>query len=292
MGQVFRARDLVTKAMVAVKIIHPHRSVEGRHARRFAVEALALRRIEHPNVVRWLAAGTEEGCNYIVMELVDGHNLHRVLRSRGALEPEYAAKLCIKLCDALTAVHAAGVIHRDVKPSNVLLERVGSHDVAVKLGDFGLARLSGVSVTVGNEAIGTPMFMAPEQALGEAADVRTDVHGVGIVLFMMLAGRNPFMRASKREQLALSVFAHPQPPSLVKAGVPPELDPVVLSALRKNPNNRYQSAREVRTDLERFLALRPGKPKGAELVAVPDAYEPQGPFAQRLAPILHAEYED
>ncbi|MCB1096622.1 MAG: serine/threonine protein kinase [Verrucomicrobiae bacterium] len=225
MGVVYKARQKSLDRWVAIKILAPDRRGEERFAERFASEAQVLARMNHPNIVTVYDHGETSELFYIVMEYVDGVNLRDVLRD-GKMDPEQALAIVPPICEALDYAHGKGVIHRDIKPKNLLLDREGR----VKIADFGIAELVGGAADIS----GTPPYMAPEQAAGKA-DRRADIYALGVVLYEMLTGERP----AKGEVVAPSK----------KVEIDVKLDEVVLRALDKEPERRYQTASELRTVL-------------------------------------------
>jgi tRNA A-37 threonylcarbamoyl transferase component Bud32 len=237
MGAVYKARQTRLDRLVALKILDPDRVRDPAFAERFTREARALARLSHQHIVTIHDFGEVEGLYYFVMEYVEGANLREVMQA-GRLSPPEALALVPQICEALQFAHDGGVVHRDIKPGNILLDRVGR----VKIADFGLAKLlepgqaDGVSLTVSGEVMGTPAYMAPEQ-IEHPLDVdhRADIYAVGVVLYEMLTGELPLGRFD--------------PPSR-KVRMDVRLDEVVLRALAKEPNRRYQLASDVVADLE------------------------------------------
>lgn len=231
-GRVYRGRDRRLQRAVAVKVIKPWWCEDPEWVRSFEREAQLLARVSHPGIVQIYDVGQADGTLYYVAELVEGESLADRL-TRGPLAPEDARQIAEQLCRALGHAHAKRVVHRDVKPANVLLSDGG----LVKVGDFGVARLAeGTSDAAGGTVIGTPRYMAPEQADGGRTTPATDVYGVGVVLHEMLAGRPPFAGRSAVE-LALR-HANDTPPRLPDE-TPDDLARVVATALAKDPRRRY-----------------------------------------------------
>ena len=238
MGVVYRATDLRLGRPVALKLIAEERAGDPGFRDRFEREARMTARIDHPNVVPVYGAGDEDGHLFLAMRYVSGTDLQRLLRERGALEPRRAADVVRQVADALDAAHAAGLVHRDVKPANVLL--AGEH---AYLSDFGLARTveAEARLTDSDERLGTVDFMAPEQLRGGRADARSDVYALGAVLHNALTGSPPFHRATA----AATISAHledPIPRASASAGVPARFDVVLARALAKDPAERFESA--------------------------------------------------
>jgi hypothetical protein len=240
MGVVYRARDLDLDRDVAVKVIAPHLLDDPETQARFLREARAASAVEHPNIVPVHAVGVAEGRAFLVMRHVAGDDLRTAVLREGALDPADAAQVTTELGDALDAIHAAGYVHRDVKPRNVLLDPGGR----VYLSDFGLARetLGSSGPTASRQWVGTLHFVAPEQIRGEAVDARADVYALGGVLFFMLTGRLPFPRPSDEATLWAHLHTPPPAPSAARPGLPPGLDAVVQRAMAKDRDARWPSA--------------------------------------------------
>lgn len=227
---------------VAVKLLHPHLTGDEGFLARFHREAEAAGRLDHPHIVKILDYGREGDLHYLVMELVDGPSLQAMLRDRThPLTPAEAVALIAPLADALDYAHRQGVIHRDVKPSNILL-RGGRLDDPV-LTDFGVARM--VEATVATQAgalLGTPAYMAPEQGEGKPGDERSDIYALGVILYELLTGQPPFQADSPYAVILRHIHTPPPPPRSLRPDLPPALEAVVLRALEKDPAARYPSA--------------------------------------------------
>src|SRR3954468_13407569 len=238
MGVVYRATDRRLNRPVAIKLIADDRVGDASFCERFEREAQLTAAIDHPNVIPVYAAGEIDGQLYLATRFVDGTDLHQLLRSEGPLEPRRAAAIVQQVAEALDAAHAAGLIHRDVKPANVLLS--GRH---AYLSDFGLTRAvaAETQLTDTDERLGTVDFMSPEQLRGLRLDARSDVYALGCLLYTTLTGRPPFNRPTA----AATITAHlesPPPRASDYAGVPDEFDDVLARALEKDPQRRYPSA--------------------------------------------------
>ncbi len=238
MGIVYRATQLNLGRPVAVKVIAADRARDPGLRMRFSLEARLAAAIDHPNLVPIHAAGEEGGRLYLVMRYVPGTDLHRALKARGRLQCTRAADIVAQVAAGLDAAHAAGLVHRDVKPANVLLA-----EQHVYLGDFGLTRLqdSGDRITESGAWVGTVDYMSPEHLRGEPCDARSDVYALGCVLFAALTGRAPF----RRETVPATMSAHlhetaPRPSE--HAEVPAAFDAVIERAMAKHPEDRYPSA--------------------------------------------------
>jgi serine/threonine-protein kinase len=235
MGIVYRATQLSLARPVALKLIAPEHAADAGFRERFERESRMAAAIDHPNIIPVYAAGEEDGRLYLAMRWVEGTDLHRLLREHGRLEPVRAARIIDQVGGALDAAHAAGLVHRDVKPANVLLS--GEH---AYLADFGLTRLAGSNdtMTTAGHFLGTVDYMAPEQFRNGEVDARTDVYALGCVLFAAVTGAPPFPRDTVPQTILAHM--HDEPPKA--AGVPKAFHRVLARALAKAPEDRYPSA--------------------------------------------------
>ncbi len=255
MAKVFRGTDTVLGRPVAIKILAPQFADDANFVTRFRREAQAAARLNNPHVVGVYDTGSDDGVHYIVMEYVDAKTLADYLAGGGRIMPERAVELAESVCEALAVAHAAGIVHRDIKPANIMVSRDGR----VKVTDFGIARLTTSADTVAQTAavLGTASYLSPEQAQGQPVDRRSDLYSLGAVMYEMVTGRPPFTGESAVAVASKHVLEQPDPPSTLNPDVSPELDAVIMKALAKNPANRYQSAEEMREDLERVRTGRP-----------------------------------
>ena len=260
MAEVFRGRDTRLTRDVAVKVLRADLARDPSFQMRFRREAQAAASLNHPAIVAVYDTGEEPSGGatipYIVMEYVEGHTLRDVLNGEGKFSVERALGSTADVCAALEFSHRAGIIHRDIKPGNVMVTREG----VVKVMDFGIARaITGSSVTMTQTAavIGTASYLSPEQARGEHVDARSDVYSTGVLLYELLTGLPPFRGDSPVSVAYQHVKEDAPPPSSLAPGLPPAVDAIVMKALAKNVNNRYQSAAEFRDDLRRASAGQP-----------------------------------
>ena len=254
MSEVHLARDVRLHRDVAVKVLRADLARDPSFYLRFRREAQNAAALNHPAIVAVYDTGEAETAAgplpYIVMEYVDGVTLRDIVHSDGPMTPTRAIEVIADACQALNFSHQHGIIHRDVKPANIMISTTG----AVKVMDFGIARAladSGNSVTQTAAVIGTAQYLSPEQARGDTVDARSDVYSLGCVLYEMLTGEPPFVGDSPVAVAYQHVREDPVPPSQRHEGISADLDAVVLKALAKNPDNRYQTAAEMRTDLVR-----------------------------------------
>lgn len=247
MGVVYRAQDRVLARVVAIKLLLEERADDPTFVARFEREARAAAALSHPNIVSVFDTGTDDGTRYIVMECVRGWSLGRLLHERGALPPRQAAEIGAQIANALSAAHQVGIVHRDVKPANVMVDETGT----VKVLDFGIARaIADSSLTRPAAVLGSAPYMAPEIARGERADQRSDIYSLGCVLYELLTGRPPFTAEHAAAVLHQHNQMRPRPLRQLNPDVPPRLEQLVLRMLRKRPGDRPQTADEVARALE------------------------------------------
>ncbi|HWB71078.1 MAG TPA: Stk1 family PASTA domain-containing Ser/Thr kinase, partial [Egibacteraceae bacterium] len=260
MADVELAFDQVLDRQVAVKILHSRYADDPSFVERFRREAQAAASLNHPNIVSVYDTGEQDGRPFIVMEYVSGRSLRELLNSEGLL-PQRAAEIASEAALALHYAHERGLVHRDIKPGNIMVSDEGQ----AKVTDFGIARaVNAETVTQTAAVFGTAAYIAPEQAQGEAVDRRTDVYSLGCVLYEMLTGRQPFTADSPVALAYKHISAAPAPPSRSNPEIPAELEAVVMKAMAKDPARRYDSARDLNADLQRVLG---GQSVAAPLVA-------------------------
>lgn len=252
MGSVWRARDQVLGRPVAVKVLHDRLAGEPDILERFRREAVAAARLSHPNVVRVFDTGIDEGVCFIVMELFEGTTLHERIREDGPLPPAEAVRVVRGVLQGLAHAHREGVIHRDVKPANVLLDRSGM----VKVTDFGIAKaaFATTDLTTTGDLLGTARYLAPEQVAGGTIDHRADLYASGIVLYEALTGRAPFEGESHIATATMRLAGEPSPPGTLRPGISRGLDAATMRALAREPDQRFQTAEEMNAALERTVS--------------------------------------
>jgi serine/threonine-protein kinase len=244
MAQVWEATDETLARKVAVKILHPHLTVDESFVERFHHEAVAAARLSHASIVSIYDTCTDENGEAIVMELVHGSTLRAYLNDHRMIEPGQAVAIVAEVADALDTAHRSGVIHRDIKPANILL----STDGRVLVADFGIAK-AGDDLTATNTTLGTAKYLAPEQIEGGPVDARTDVYSLGIVLYEVLCGRPPFVADTDAATALARLQGEPMRPRNVRAGIPKPLEDVVMRAIARAPEDRYPTAAAFRAAL-------------------------------------------
>ena len=253
MSSVHRATDLILERTVAVKILAEHLSDDERFVARFKREALAVAKLIHPNIVQVYDTGIDGDRHFIVMEYAEGRSGAQILQRHGPLDAETTAEIGIQACAGLDYAHRRGIIHRDVKPGNLMVSGgpVGGGPLTVKLTDFGIARaVEQTRITQVGSVIGTAAYLSPEQVRGEEATPATDVYALGVVLYQFLTGRLPYEGSSLAELAVRQQNEKPLPPSTYNDEVPGTLGAAVLRALEGDPARRYASASELASGLQ------------------------------------------
>lgn len=255
MAMVYRAQDTLLNRAVALKILYPELSEDPLFVERFRREAQAAANLSHPNIVPVFDWGEDRGTYFIVMELIEGTSLADMLRGSTTISAARSAQIVAQVAAALGYAHRSGVVHRDVKPGNILITRDGQ----VKVTDFGIAQAvsSEDHLAEAGSVMGTATYFSPEQASGAAVDGRSDVYALGVVLYEMLVGRPPFIGETPVEVSSQHVNSAVPAMAQFSESVPKDLEAIVMEALSKSPENRYQSADELRADLIRFSEGQP-----------------------------------
>src|ERR1700757_2693829 len=246
MADVYLAEDQELGRRVAIKILNGRHANDDQFIERFRREAKNAAALNHPNIVSIYDRGEAEETYYIAMEFLDGRTLKELIISRGAAPVNVAIEYARQILSALRFAHRHGIVHRDIKPHNVLVDGEGR----VKVTDFGIARAGAASqMTEAGSIVGTAQYLSPEQAKGTAVDQRSDIYSLGIVLYELLTGNVPFTGDTPVEIAMKHISATPEPPSRRRPDVPRDLDLVVMRALAKDPEDRYQTAEEMDADL-------------------------------------------
>src|SRR5262249_36712340 len=250
MGAVYKARDVELDRIVALKLIRSELGSNPEVVRRFKQELILARQVTHKNVIRIFDLGQSDGIKFITMDFVEGQDLRSVLKQKGKIPPSEAAKIMLQICRALEAPHGEGVIHRDLKPQNIMLDSNGR----VRVMDFGIARsayLPGMTQT--GALMGTPEYMSPEQARGDKLTERSDLFSLGVIFYELLTGQSPYPGDAPLATLWKRLQEKPKPPIDVDPAVPKALNDIVMKALEIEPESRWASAREIANQLELWL---------------------------------------
>ncbi len=251
MGVVYKAHDPQIDRMVALKILRSDRVVSQDFVLRFLREAKAIGRISHPNIVTVYDVGQDHGTIYIAMEYLEGRPLNEVIKGR-TLPVEEAVDMCVQVAEALGYAHSRGITHRDIKPSNIIL----TPDNRIKLTDFGIARIEdpdAAQQTQAGDILGTPVYMAPEQVMGQKADARTDLYALGVIVYEMVVGKRPF-GGGNIAAIFRSITHEPPEDPMNKGSLDNRLmADLILKSLSKDPANRFQSGEAMAADLNRCL---------------------------------------
>ena len=250
MAEVYKAVDEVLGRTVAVKVLHPRYASDPGFVARFRQEAQAAANLSHPGIVNIYDWGRDDETYFIVMEYVHGEDLKALISQRGALDPMKAAEYASQVCAALAVAHGYDIIHRDIKPHNIVL----APDGTVKVMDFGIARAGNTTMTQTGSVLGTAHYVSPEQAQGRALGPSSDLYSLGIVLYELTTGQLPFDADTPVAVALKQVNEEPVPPRRINPQIPEALEAVIMRALQKDPSARYASADEMRADLKRVLA--------------------------------------
>lgn len=254
MCAVYRATDLIHHRDVALKALHPEFARHSQSLERFCLEAVALAKLTHPALASVYGFFRHGDHFFIAMEFVRGQPLDQIIRQTGAMPYQQAIPLFCEILDGIAHAHQAGIVHRDIKPDNIMLTDAGT----IKVMDFGIARLPRIArVTQEGMLVGTPEYMSPEQFSAEELDARSDIYSLGVVLFEMLTGRLPFTGRNEYELMKQHLEATPPAPRALVPSIPARIEAALLRALAKVPSERFQSATEFRAELAQAVPLRP-----------------------------------
>jgi eukaryotic-like serine/threonine-protein kinase len=304
MADVYLAEDQELGRRVAIKILNSRHGNDDQFIERFRREAKNAAALNHPNIVSIYDRGEAEDTYYIAMEFLDGRTLKELIVGRGAAPINVAIEYARQILSALRFAHRHGIVHRDIKPHNVLVDGEGR----VKVTDFGIARAGTSQMTETGSIVGTAQYLSPEQARGGEVDPRSDLYSLGVVLYELLTGKTPFDGETPVEIAMKHLSNPPKPPSKLRPEIPPELDMVVLRALAKNPDDRYQSADEMEADLDRVargakvsaatvdtatqVMRRPSAPAAVESSTAATMIAPPPSTRTRIAPAAVVEEEE
>ncbi len=293
MADVYLAQDQLLGREVAVKVLHHHFAEDHEFVERFRREASSAAALSHPNIVGIFDRGEWNGTYYIAMEYVAGRSLKTIVREQGPLEPTLAIDIVIQILRAARSAHRRGVIHRDLKPHNVILDEEGRARVT----DFGIARAGASDMTLTGSIMGTAQYLSPEQAQGFAVSAASDLYSIGVILYELLTGAVPFEGETAVAIAFKQVSAEPRPPSELNPSLPPSLDAVVLRALAKDPAQRYADADELIAALQHEREALPAL-AGAPAASAQDAHVYHAPPPSHpstgsllLAPAGAGQYE-
>ena len=293
MSEVYEVSDEVLQERRALKILPTYEQNDPGHRMRLYREADGTRRISHPNIVHICGVAPKDAAvPYFVMELLRGETMRQYLERAGPMAPAQALELIREAAAGLAAAHAENIFHRDVKPDNLFLCGTGGKVTGLKVIDFGLARAGtsddpdggAVSGHNGPEVMGTAEYMAPEQVVADPADARSDVYSLGMVTFRLLTRELPFDAASAHDLLAHQLASKSPPPSWLIDQLDEGVDTLILTAVRKHPDNRYPSMQALLDDIERVANGRP--PHGVPLKRSPDRYEPRSELGRSALELL------
>ena len=280
MGVVYKARQLNLDRSVALKILPPTLSSDSSYVKRFEREARAIAALNHPNIVQIYDVGQEGQTYYYTMEFIDGASLDDILFQRGAVPLERAVRIVARTANALAYTHKRGIVHRDIKSSNIMIDALG----IVKVTDFGLALQEKTRrMTVEGGIVGTPEYMSPEQASGETATALSDIYSLGVVFYELLTGRVPFEADTPLGVIRKIQTEEPAPPRSIKPEIPPGVEKIILKMMAKDPKKRHPNCRAILADLRRFRIREPISPPLPSIFSIRSLTERVGGILLLLA---------
>lgn len=253
MADIYLAEDIKLRRKVAVKILSANYAGDRNFVARFRSEAQVLAKLDHPNIVKIYDWGQFNSSYFIIMEYIDGISLKELIEKKGSIEPEAAAEYAKQICDALQAAHDNNLVHRDIKPQNILI----TSDNRVKVTDFGIAKSLNTDITKTLNIVGTAHYISPEQARGDVLDNRTDIYSLGIVIYEMLTGDLPFRGDTSIDISLKHISEKPVRPTQLIAGIPKKLENIVMTCIKKDPGQRYPDITDLKKDLENYLRKKP-----------------------------------
>ena len=250
MGMVYKAHQVSLNREVALKVLPKHLSEDEDFIKRFHREAESAAKLNHPNIVQIYDIGEEEGIHYFAMEYVDGKDISQLVKEKGKLPICEIAEIGIQTTKALCASHNAQIVHRDIKPGNIMVTAKGN----VKVTDFGLARATTTTtqLTTAGMIVGTPTYMSPEQAEGKQVDIRSDIYSLGVVMYELLTGASPFRAETPTALMYKHIHEKPKSLTAVSPDIPPQLERIILKTLAKKKEDRYENPRALLDNLEEF----------------------------------------
>ncbi|MBN2297321.1 MAG: serine/threonine protein kinase [Deltaproteobacteria bacterium] len=269
MGVVYQAQDPQINRTIALKVLREDRVTSEDFVQRFLKEAMAIGRLSHPNIVTIYDVGRDHGTVYLAMEFLEGRPFNDIIRE-STLSAEQIAELAIQLADSLDYAHKKGIVHRDIKPSNIMM----TPDGKVKLTDFGIARIEDASMhqqTRAGEILGTPVYMSPEQVMGQQLDGRSDLYSLGVILYELAAGSRPYSGENLASIFRAITLDNPKDPAEINPGMPPGLGKLIMKSLNKKADDRFQTGSEMAAAFRDFLREMEsvGEPKVSERRKIP-----------------------
>ena len=281
MAVVYKARCRLLNRFVAIKVLRDDLALDGEFRRRFQTESQAVAMLSHPNIVSVHDVSRKPDCEYIVMELIEGIPLKQYMNAKGALTWNEALHFTTQVAKALRHAHGKGIVHRDIKPQNLMLLKDGT----VKVADFGIAHLEFAPAVDAVDTVGSVHYISPEQARGETVDARSDIYSLGIVMYEMLTGKLPFEGETDDHVALQHLSAVAQPPREINPEIPEDLETIVAHAMNADINARYQTADDLLEDLEAFRAAQAALATVGTDAAVQEAEEPEEKVIRNVRPI-------